>query len=59
MKDAAGAIADLSWSAAYPFACSISYGLAEGDGRSDSAAVLRLADAQMYAHKTGAQVART
>lgn len=58
MKDAAGAIANLSWSAVYPFACSISYGLAEGDGRSDAGAVLRHADAQMYARKAGSQAAR-
>lgn len=58
MKDAAGAIANLSWSAVYPFACSISYGLAEGDGNSDTGAVLRLADAQMYAHKARHYAAR-
>lgn len=51
LEDAAKAIANLSWSASYPFSCSISYGLAEGDGASDAGTLLRLADKRMYAQK--------
>lgn len=51
LKDVAGSIESLSWSADYPFQCSISYGMVQGDGNMSSSELLRIADERMYAHK--------
>lgn len=51
LKDVAESIESLSWSAAYPFQCSISYGIVQGEGNMNSSELLRTADERMYAHK--------
>lgn len=51
LKEVAGTIESLSWSCVYPFKCSISYGIAQADGKMSPSELLRIADERMYAHK--------
>lgn len=52
LKGISETIESISWTTLYPFQCSISYGIAQRDGKMNSSDLLRLADERMYAHKT-------
>lgn len=58
MQDSVRTMESLSWSSAYPFALSISYGLAASEEHPTAKALLDKADQRMYAQKLAAHAAR-
>lgn len=59
LQSVAETLESLSWSTAYPFQCSISYGIVEGNGDCSSSELLRIADERMYAQKVRNRTGQT